>query len=179
MKLKFSLTNEDCEKWIAYWIQRPAIKSDLRRNALIIGLAAAILIFFSTKDKTQHIGASAIIALIIFIVMYPGSRAVLENRLKKDLLKVLEADDAGKPAQSLSVELTKTGVNWQTVGTSSKTQWSAIEEIGITDMHIFLISSAGSTILIPLREFPSPEKRNSFIATIMDCAKDTCIKRTL
>lgn len=177
MKIKFSITNDDCEKWISYGVQRPEIRNQLRRNAFIIGLAASLLIFFSVKSKTQHFGASSIIALIIFIVMYPGSRAVLEKQLKKDLLGALEADDASKPAQPMFVEITRTGVNYQTSGASSKTQWSAIDEIGITDRHIFLIPSAGSTILIPLREFSSSEKQESFVATLKDYAKDICIQR--
>lgn len=173
MKIKTSITAEDCAHWADYGLATPPMRALLRNKQLGISACAAVVIFFSVHDKTHHLGASLIIALLVAVAFYWWARSFVHNSTKKALVEALSGEE-GAPWEQ-AVEITKTGVNVQTNEVSSKIQWKTVHEIVFTTRHVFIIHTGGDSVIIPLRAFPSPEQKSSFVETLKHYAKDISV----
>lgn len=173
MKIEYETSLADVEAWHRESLKLPEVARAFRKQAfsaaLTTGLLMGALFFGATKELVPSLIVGAFFLLLVWALV---GGAIRHEALKR-VRKAVEADPTSPALGPHSLEVTPEGITEVGEHYTLFVRWDAVAATVQTTDHIFILLRSLSAFIIPLRIFPSPEERASFIQHLLSmCPAD-------
>lgn len=158
-ELKYQLTFEDYKKFMELLVKRRRQKN-LKRNLVIGGIFIVLLLVATLANLSAPFGFFTLEGLSPLIIL--GIVYVLFSRFGVPRIwhKNFVAQKIGDSPAEMQADENEL-VSRQN-GSEMRVNWSRLEEVTLTDEHLFLWLSPFQSLILPHRAFPSPKEAEAF-----------------
>jgi|Deesub1362A_J573_1020465.scaffolds.fasta_scaffold31039_1 hypothetical protein len=167
MEVEYSISLKDWEDFNLYHFHHsPSLRRlyyvTLTLGGFIGGALLFFLIFYFSKNLVESLIFTGIYALA-FIFLVP--QLYLRN-LRKSIRKMLQEGENKGAIGRHRLTITPEGVIEKTDFNETKTAWSSVEKIAVTENGIYIYMSSIAAYIVPKRAFSSKEAFNEFVQTL-------------